>query len=45
MVINDNEDALPLTDAQIGIRIEEGGAGERQPDSPGRCHFRLETVG
>jgi hypothetical protein len=23
MVINDNEDALPLTDAQIGIRIEE----------------------
>jgi hypothetical protein len=24
----------------IGIRIEEGGAGERQPDSPGRGHFR-----
>jgi len=29
----------------IGIRIEEGGAGERQPDSPGRGHFRWEGVG
>jgi hypothetical protein len=24
----------------IGTRMEEGGAGERQPDSPGRGHFR-----
>jgi len=29
----------------IGTRMEEGGAGERQPDSPGRGHFRWERVG
>ena len=34
--------ALWLSDliGVIGTTMEEGGAGERQPDSPGRGHFR-----
>ena len=48
-----SKSAFPNREIQSNRRLmqrrdeqgEEGKSRERQPDSPGRCHFRLERVG